>query len=428
MAKPDDLRIAFIVLLVIICSSAFIQIAFNITTAENKYEEGRIVTIKLDSGQYKTQEEIDAKIRQIDQLGANIISLAVGGSLTYYPSEVSQGQISITDFTYDFDVLEYFIQKGKEKGLKVYAIVDLWIDYSSRTGSENHSEWWAVDRQGNPVTPQASWIKYWFSPAIPEVREFYFSIIEEILAKGVDGIILDFVRYLDKPSYDPYSLEKFTETYSVSPLDFDEADTQMWAKWETFMTETITTFVKEASKIVHSKFKYIGCNVFTRPSIHGSDGYGIFQEWDSWDNFVDFYKVMEYGDLKTFQETITYLRNIDLRSATYLPIIPEDINIMKQKLESIRLSADGVSIYNFERLSGNSYQFLKEKFESKVLLPHTRLVQVLKIGALLNIVLLCFVTIYQLYKKMPIIKIAMNLFILILPTIGLLFFAYLYFL
>ncbi|WP_287587920.1 family 10 glycosylhydrolase [Candidatus Borrarchaeum sp.] len=428
MAKPDDLRIAFIVLLVIICSSAFVQIAFNITTVDNKYEEGRIVTIKLDSGQYKTQEEIDAKIRQIDQLGANMIALTVGGELTYYPSEVSHGQIPISDFTYDFDLLEYFIQKGKEKGLKVYAVVDLWIDYSSRTGNEAYSEWWVVDRHGNPVTSRISWVKYWFSPAIPEVREFYLSIIEEMLAKGVDGIMLDFVRYLDQPSYDSYSLEQFTETYGISPLDFHESDTQMWAKWETFMTETITNFVKEASKIVHSKFKYIGCYVFSRPNIHGTDVNGIFQGWNTWDNLVDFFNVMEYGNLKTFQETVTYLRNIDLRSPTYLPIVPEDINIMKQKLESVRLSADGVSIYNFESLSGNSYQFLKEKFESKVLLPHTRLVQVLKIGALLNIVLICFVTIYPLYKKTPIIKIAMNLFILILPIIGLLAFAYLYFL
>ncbi len=182
--------------------------------------------------------------------------------------------------TESFDYLQAFIDAGKEAGLDVYASINTMIGGCMcpyGLGSDgilyddpSKKSWATVvntaDGLVNSLDLEDSGAKF-LNPANDEVVDYLLSLLADLAAYDVKGIILDRCRYDDyelQSDFSDISREKF-EDYIGAPVEnwpddifepgADELSTPVTAmqkKWMEFRAKNIHDFMEKASDKVHS--------------------------------------------------------------------------------------------------------------------------------------------------------------------------------
>lgn len=182
--------------------------------------------------------------------------------------------------TESFDYLQAFIDAGKEVGLDVYASINTMIGGCMcpyGLGSDgilyddpSKKSWATVvntaDGLVNSLDLEDSGAKF-LNPANDEVVDYLLSLLADLAAYDVKGIILDRCRYDDyelQSDFSDISREKF-EDYIGAPVEnwpddifepgADELSTPVTAmqkKWMEFRAKNIHDFMEKASDKVHS--------------------------------------------------------------------------------------------------------------------------------------------------------------------------------
>ena len=182
--------------------------------------------------------------------------------------------------TESFDYLQAFIDAGKEAGLDVYASINTMIGgclCPYGLGSDgilyddpSKKSWATVvntaDGLVNSLDLEDSGAKF-LNPANDEVVDYLLSLLADLAAYDVKGIILDRCRYDDyelQSDFSDISREKF-EDYIGAPVEnwpddifepgADELSTPVTAmqkKWMEFRAKNIHDFMEKASDKVHS--------------------------------------------------------------------------------------------------------------------------------------------------------------------------------
>lgn len=204
-----------------------------------------------------------------------------------------------TGFVDPIDPLAYLVQQAHPAGLKVHVRVIPYV--ASVTWPPNqhamiaaHPEWITVTREDMGAGPADTIGYYMLDPGSPEVQEYVISIVRELLHNyEIDGIHLDFIRYLNSGggypsdlSYMKSSLARFqaiTGYSGVPPASGESA-------WDDFRRRTVDELVRRVrAEIAAAKshprqpISYtaavfsVGSGDFTKTS-----AWAVFQNWEKW--------------------------------------------------------------------------------------------------------------------------------------------------
>ena len=190
------------------------------------------------------------------------------------------GKYKFVNRTEDFDYLQAFIEEGHKVGLKVNAAMNTFVGgYGGCYGLSDEGPIftgdipasWAtrISTSGGVVSTFNENVEgtVFLNPASDDVQDYILSIIGEIAAYDVDGIILDRCRYDDNGlmcEFSDVSRIKFEQFYG-SPVEnwpedvFSPGTTslpkslgKLQKSWLAFRAKTIHDFVEKAAGLVHS--------------------------------------------------------------------------------------------------------------------------------------------------------------------------------
>jgi len=160
----------------------------------------------------------------------------------------------------NYDPLKVAIEKAHLTGLKIYAHVTMFDEGLIYSPSEytnfakKHPEYVLVDRQDRkcPFSDReyGSALCYTY----PEVRKYRISLLHELFAYELDGLVLDFYRW--RESYDPWGgitygynkpvVESFRQKHKEDPFQLPYDD----LRWLRHKCEDVTTFLREFKDVI----------------------------------------------------------------------------------------------------------------------------------------------------------------------------------
>lgn len=159
----------------------------------------------------------------------------------------------------EWDQLADMAEIGSLVGLEVCHWYTVYEDnHGVLVGSEfeqEHPEFRCQTREGKEIT---GCLDFWF----PEVRAYKLKIVDELLEKSTNRMLLDFVRRNGKPSADaagnfrygfnPEIVDAFRAETGLEALKI-EAGTPDWETWLDFHSRSLTEFLHEVKKRAAAK-------------------------------------------------------------------------------------------------------------------------------------------------------------------------------
>lgn len=339
--------------------------------------EERVGIIKMDSFFWWNTNNIDKGIKLAKEMGINTVIISGGGTATYYRSNIVPYRMN----DQAHHVFEYIVYKAKEAGLNVYVGMRLSWDMTDDPNNPNdttaYTNYWALDRDGTPWGTKEG-RRNWLSPSYNQVKELYISLAQEILERyNVDGLVLDFIRYIDHPSYDQQSRLEFKTIYGIDPIELNpHSGSIQWFWFEKYMVNKINEIVMEISSVCKKNNALLGTYCFTaikRDSlISGNDGWFIGQDWIYWAEmgYVDMvYSLSTYvDDINKFKQNLQFSKAAAGNTPIIFGIIrsPDDLN---DKIHAIRLvGGNGFFFWDFEDNIFADSSF-KERFQKSQINP-----------------------------------------------------------
>lgn len=220
---------------------------------------------------------------------------------------------------YGWDVLQALCDGAHERGMEIHPWFCFWGD-----ARNTHPELHVKSRFG----PQKGrWP--WLCPARPESQQYFLEMVREILEHyEVDGIHLDYIRYLDEPCYCEYHRQQFKERFDADPLEL-EAGSELWIQWCEYNVGTISSFVQRIAEEARKRGKKLSAAVFKDVDRHDDESgnpfyfdrigqwdgwqdapnkeYAVFQRWSDWccQGYLDYICPMNYmGDAELFESAL----------------------------------------------------------------------------------------------------------------------------
>lgn len=267
------------------------------------------------------------------------------------------------------------IRELHAQGIKVYAEVGIF------TGQE----YWIKDPGTRPINSQGEPIakQDWYvglCPTQEKLRGEKLSYIKKIVEDfEIDGIWLDFIRYpchwevvfpiLEETCFCDVCIEKFKNDAKVSfPVDLksakDKAGFIMGScklKWYDWRCEQITSFVREAKKILSDKNPRLELGLFAVPWVEGEFDNAIIsiiaQDFKKLSTYIDIFSPMVYykmcGKDKSWVGKV--IRNMqDKTNKKIVPILQAEgisqIELAQDINEALLNSNSGVVIFNADTI------------------------------------------------------------------------------
>jgi len=174
-----------------------------------------------------------------------------------------------------FDYLQAFIDAGHAAGLGVHAAINTFVcGYGGQYGLESEGpiftgdipeEWAAVDLTENGL--ESSYYEgvkgtVFMNPASDEVQDYILSLLKELAAYDLEGIVLDRCRYDDTglmSEFSDISKKKFADYLGSEPsvwpmFKYGDSATLLGPeqkKWLAFRAKVIHDFIEKAADAVH---------------------------------------------------------------------------------------------------------------------------------------------------------------------------------
>ena len=165
-----------------------------------------------------------------------------------------------------------------------------------------------------------------FCPSHPENIRLEVSAMEELAAKGIDGIHFDYIRYADQNfCFCNGCRERFERDCGVSICSWPQdvrSDKTLARKWADWRCSNISHVVREVSESVRKNNPGVEISAAVRSSISGAYT-GDGQDWVGWakNGWVDFLCPMDYTTSTAFFRT-TYLDQAKAIAGTWAKLYP----------------------------------------------------------------------------------------------------------
>ena len=253
---------------------------------------------------YHNSDEITDVLDKLVSAGINNVFIETYyHGQTIYPSKVMEeyGFIKQIPEYAGFDPLKVWISEAHKRGIRVH----IWFEsfYVGNKSPETNPQYilavkpqWSnyqrknIDSETIPYSVSEH-NGYFIDPANPEVQEFLFNLVNEIVLKyRPDGINLDYIRYPQSlaPNYSNYvmsnwgytkaSRAEFLRMYGVDPVDIDYND-GMWFQWKNYRMNKITQFVKRVSELCRANNIMITAVIFPNREMAMDTK---MQDWRTW--------------------------------------------------------------------------------------------------------------------------------------------------
>jgi uncharacterized lipoprotein YddW (UPF0748 family) len=170
------------------------------------------------------EAEIVSYLDRLQKAGVNELYPAAYGHGNYYfkttraafPKGVAQDRLKI-------DPLAVLIREAHRRQMKVIPFFPFLVAggepyvKQSAGGTLPHLDWFSLNTRGERGRTLS------FDPANPEVREYLNHLVEDLLLYDIDGLMLDYIRYLGTHmGYTPLARQAFKGKTGVDPQDLYE--------------------------------------------------------------------------------------------------------------------------------------------------------------------------------------------------------------
>ena len=170
------------------------------------------------------EAEIVSYLDRLQKAGVNELYPAAYGHGNYYfktthaafPKGVAQDRLKI-------DPLAVLIREAHRRKMKVIPFFPFLVAggepyvKQSAGGTLPHLDWFSLNTRGERGRTLS------FDPANPEVREYLNHLVEDLLLYDIDGLMLDYIRYLGTHmGYTPLARQAFKGKTGVDPQDLYE--------------------------------------------------------------------------------------------------------------------------------------------------------------------------------------------------------------
>lgn len=172
---------------------------------------------------WQTPENVKALVEKMDSCGVKVIfPCAYSHGLYFFKSSHALYNKRPVDKMVGFDPLELLVSEAKKKNIKVIpffpsaAAAGQEACLKASSGGEiPHQDWFNMDMYGNI----RNGMSYSYDPANPEFREYFVSLIDDLLKYDIDGIKLDYIRYVGPQwGYTPVARRLFMQEHGTDPL------------------------------------------------------------------------------------------------------------------------------------------------------------------------------------------------------------------
>lgn len=328
----------------------------------------------------KTEAGIISSLDHLKATGINNIFLETYfHGRTIFPSETMKkyGFIEQNPIFSGIDPLKIWITEAHKRGIKV----NIWFE-SFYTGNKPNvdntilavkPEWSNVNLRNIesplPIASTSEHNGYFLDPANPEVQNFLFDLLKEIITKyNPDGINIDYARYPQSVSaryagyaqsnwgYTQYARDEFKLIYGVDPVNIEYNDTKMWNEWDKYRQDKVTEYIEGVSKICRQNKIFLTTVVFPNRQMALETKQ---QDWTTWsdNNFVDgFTPLFLTCDAKTIKMMIfDMLKDMSPRTKLYAGLFVtfmggSEEDLVRQIHETRKLNLGGIILFDYAHL------------------------------------------------------------------------------
>ena len=340
---------------------------------------------------YYTENDIKDVVEKMYESGINNIFLETYyHGKTIFPSQTMSkyGFIKQNEDFVGLDPLKIWMREAHKKGIKVH----IWFEtfYVGNKPPQANPEYilaqkpeWANYQKKNANSSTIAYSVsehngYFIDPANPEVQNFLYELLSEIVTKyKPDGINLDYIRYPQSlaahyPTYDlsnwgytKYARTEFEKFYGVDPINLNVNDS-LWFYWRNYRANKVTNFVRKVSLLC----KYNGISLTTVIFPNRKNALETkLQDWRNWsmNDFVDgFTPLFLTCDDKTAINLMgEVLRNKSASTKLYAGLFVTFMNgstsdLIKQIHASRKYNLNGLILFDYAHLNETYTNVLTE--------------------------------------------------------------------
>ncbi len=340
---------------------------------------------------YYNQESIVKVLDNLANAGINNVFIETYyHGKTIFPSNTMEkyGFIKQYEDYIGFDPLRIWINEAHKRGIKVH----IWFQtfYVGNKPPESNPEYilakrpeWANYQKKNAdsetlVYSVSEHNGYFIDPANPEVQNFLYELLCEIVTRyKPDGINLDYIRYPQSLSanysnydmsnwgYTKFAREEFQKVYGVDPIELKQSDA-LWNYWRFYRCSKVTNFVKRASALCRSNNIQLTTVIFPNRTTAMETK---LQDWKNWsiNNFVDgFTPLFLTCDDKTAINLMEeVLRNKSASTKLYAGLFVTFMNgsnsdLIKQIHATRKYALNGLILFDYAHLNDGYVNTLTE--------------------------------------------------------------------
>ncbi|HHI87483.1 MAG TPA: hypothetical protein ENK03_00895 [Candidatus Cloacimonetes bacterium] len=264
-----------------------------------------------------------------------------------------------------FDPLAFLLQTAQNFNIKVYAWMTTFVVtplYTNKLPEDHvyftHPEWICRTNSNEPMISHNGGEGAYLDPGIPEVQRYTQDVILDVVSNyGIDGIILDYIRYPGgEYTYNSLALEHFIDDVSENNY------TNNYTEWK---QKVISDFVRETGAKIKFLKPDVDFAVTAKPDNHDAK-YRFYQNWEEWLKF----KELDYVHLMMYTKSDASFKDLleknlskvnSPKIAISLRAWDEQKRYRSEDIQSkIRLAKasgfDNISIFHFGGLIANGYQ------------------------------------------------------------------------
>jgi len=295
---------------------------------------------------------------------------------TIFPSKTMEqyGFIGQNEKFAGFDPLAIWIREAHKNKIKVHIwfetfyvgnqapnsnpknILAVKPEWGNKTGANYES--------ANPTPSPSEHNGYFIDPANPEVQDFLYSLINEIVTTyKPDGINLDYIRYPHAIStssssswgYTEYARNDFFNKFGKDPALMKTTD-PMWWQWTTYRRQKVTDFVAKVGQLCSLNNIYLSAVIF--PDRQAALSLKN-QDWRDWsihgylDGFTPLFLTCNARTLSSMLSEVMQSKsaNTDLFAGLFVTFMGgSEEDLIREIHETRKLDINGVILFDFAHL------------------------------------------------------------------------------
>ena len=333
----------------------------------------------------KNIDEVRETLNNISALGFNhlFVETFFNGKLIFKSEKT---KLKTHDFVFDSpygkNLLNAFIEEGKQLGIKIHAWVEnffigIYQDINTLDSSFKLS--WILKNRDETYLQKQEKNYVFLDPAHDEVRKLLMYIYEEItVLDDLESLHLDYIRYplcydldhktlTDDTGYTDIAVKKFESLHHITHMkQIISSNIKVYDLWKEFKKNQVTSFIKEIHEMIHHRTK-ISTAVFGNPEHAIANK---MQDWLSWVHlgYIDIVMPMAYykDDQRVYEEISRMRELVGNRVKVVAGLAPSYIGLDPQanltQIERVKQAqADGVCLFATQNYLIKHFMGVSEK-------------------------------------------------------------------